>query len=425
MQALSDFTLADPRIMQDPYPYYERLRAEDPVHYDQGIRTWLVTRHEDIVAAARNTEVFSDEMRVSDAVRSPFQAEVRAWMQSEGFLPLGQADGLKVDGALHARRRALVAPAFTGPNVAAMEARITAICRAQAAALVGRTEADLVREYATPIPILVICDALGLPMDHVDVISRAADSMVAQLGAGATREEAYQHGRNIMDLQRFVRRAIEQRRLKPGSDLISLLVHARIDDPAAPQLTDRELMAISTVAVGGGVDTTRNGIAFGLHALAIRPDLLARLRASTDRDRDMRRFVEEVLRFYSPSPALPRIVKQETALGGKTLPEGAPVLLCWASGNRDAERFTEPDTFDMDRTNSNQHMAFGVGIHHCLGALLARQEMKCAISEIVNCVDSLELSVPQDRLDLSASMIILRGLRSLPVRFRTPAGRAA
>jgi len=135
--------------------------------------------------------------------------------------------------------------------------------------------------------------------------------------------------------------------------------------------------------------------------------------------------VEEVLRFYSPSPALPRIVKQETALGGKTLPEGAPVLLCWASGNRDAERFTEPDTFDMDRTNSNQHMAFGVGIHHCLGALLARQEMKCAISEIVNCVDSLELSVPQDRLDLSASMIILRGLRSLPVRFRTPAGRAA
>ena len=419
MQALSSYTLADPKVVQNPYPYYERLRAEDPVHFDEGIGTWLVTRHEDVVAVARDTEVYSDEMRVSEAIRSPFQAEVREWMQREGFLPLGQTDGLKVDGELHTRRRALVAPAFTGPNVAAMEARVTAICKDKAAAFLGRAEADLVSEYAMPIPILVICDALGLPMDHIDEISRAADSMVAQLGAGATREEAYQHGRNIMQLQRFVRQAIEQRRLKPGTDLISLLVHARIDDPAAPQLTDRELMAISTVAVAGGVDTTRNGIAFGLHALTTRPDLLARLRASKEQDKDLRRFVEEVLRFYSPSPALPRIAKKETILGGKTIPQGALVFLCWASANRDAQRFAEPDKFDPDRANLNQHVAFGSGVHHCLGALLARQEMRCAIREIVSSVESLELAVPPDQLDLSTSMVILRGLKSLPVRFRT------
>ena len=300
-----------------------------------------------------------------------------------------------------------------------MEARVGAICRERAAAILGRGETDLVREYAMPIPILVICDALGLPMDRVDEVSRGADSMVAQVGAGATREEAYQHGRNVMQLQRFVRQAIEERRRKPGTDLISLLVHARIDDPAAPELTDRELVSISTVAIAGGVDTTRNGIAFALHALATRPDLLARLRSSKEQDRDIKRFNEEVLRFYSPVPQLPRIARRETVLGGKTIPQGALVFLCWASGNRDAQRFAEPDEFDLDRSNTNQHLAFGSGVHFCLGAMLARQEMKCAIREIVNAVESLELAVPPDQLDLSASMVILRGLKSLPVRLRT------
>jgi cytochrome P450 len=246
--------------------------------------------------------------------------------------------------------------------------------------------------------------------------------MVATVGANATREQAYQRGRDVMQLHRFVRQAIEDRRVKPGTDLISLLVHARSDDPAVPPLTDRELMSIATVAIAGGVDTTRNGISFGLHALATRPDLLVRLRASREQDKDIGRFNEEVLRFYAPVPQLPRIARKETVLGGKTIPEGAFVFLCWASGNRDAQRFAEPDKFDMDRGNANQHLAFGTGIHFCLGAMLARQEMKCAVREIVNSVESLELAVPPEQLDLSSSMVILRGLKSLPVRFRKRIG---
>src|SRR5580658_11365020 len=111
MPPLSSYTFADPQVIQNPYPYYERLRSEDPVHFDEGIRPWLVTRHEDIVTAARNTDDCSDEMRMSDAVRSPFKAEVDEYMRREGFLPMGQADGFKVDGELHTRRRKLVANA--------------------------------------------------------------------------------------------------------------------------------------------------------------------------------------------------------------------------------------------------------------------------------------------------------------------------
>lgn len=420
MQPLSDCTLADPRVMQNPYPYFERLRAEDPVHFDERMRTWLVTRHEDIVEAARNTEVFSDEMRVSAAVRSPFQPEVDEYIKQQGFMVLDPADSFKVDGELHTRRRKLISHAFTGPVVSRMEARVAEICREKVARFLAVGDADLVRDYAMPIPILVICDTLGLPMDRIDEVSRGADSMVAHVGAGGTREQVFQHAENVMQLQRFAQEAIDQRRLKPSADLISGLVHARIEDSSAPQLNNRELMAITTTAIAGGVDTTRNGIAFAMHALATRPDLLARLQSTKDKeqDKEIGKFVEEVLRFYSPVPTLPRIVKTETVLGGKTIPQGSFVLLCWASGNRDAQRFAEPDNFDMDRGNANQHLAFGLGVHYCLGAMLARQEMKCAIREIANSVESLELALPSDQLDLSNSMVILRGLKSLPVRFR-------
>jgi cytochrome P450 len=370
------------------------------------------------LAVTRNTEVYSDEMRVSKAIRSPFQEEADEYMRNEGFELLDPADSFKLDGELHTRRRKLVAHAFTGSNVAAMEARVAAICRDQASALLTRGEADLVREYAMPIPILVICDALGLPMDHIDEISRGADSMVAQVGAGGTREAVFEHARNVMQLQRFVRQAIEERRAEPGTDLISQLVHARIEDSDTPQLTDKELLSISLVAVAGGVDTTRNGIAFALHALATRPDLLTRLRESSQQDKELARFCDETLRFYSPVPQLPRITTTEAVLRGKTIPKGAFVLLCWASGNRDAQRFADPEKFDMDRTGLNQHLAFGTGIHHCLGAILARQEMKCAIREIVDTVDSLQLALPLEPLDLSNSMVILRGLKSLPVQLR-------
>lgn len=243
--------------------------------------------------------------------------------------------------------------------------------------------------------------------------------MVAQVGAGATRDQAYQHGRNVLQLQRFVREAIEARRLKPSTDLISLLVNAKVDDdPSIPQLTDRELLSISIVAIAGGVDTTRNGIAFAAHALATRPEVREYLRDSQEQDKDIGRFNEEVLRFYSPVPQLPRIAKRDTVLGGKTIPQGSLVFLCWASGNRDPQRFAEADEFDLERVNTRQHLAFGTGVHFCLGSMLARQEMKCAVKEIVNSVDSLEPALAADQLDLSASMVILRGLKSLPVKFK-------
>lgn len=260
MKPLSEMTIADPRITQDPYAYYERLRNEDPVHFDEKIGTWLVTRYDDIVTVARDTEIYSDEMKVSKSVRSPFQDEVDDYMQKEGFMLLHSSDSFKVDGELHKRRRKLVQHAFSAPTVAKMQSRVADICHQQLASFSNGGKIDLIKDYAMPIPIRVICDALGLPMDHIDELSRAADAMVAKMGSSASREEAYQRARDEMKLHKFALEAIEKRRAEPSEDLISELVHARTDDPDTLQLTERELLSITTVSIAGGVDTTRNSV---------------------------------------------------------------------------------------------------------------------------------------------------------------------
>jgi len=416
MQSLTDISITDPKIAQDPYEYYARLRAEDPVHYDEKLGAWLVTRHEDIAAVARDTVLFSDEMRVSDAVRSPFQDEANAYIESKGFYLLDPSDSFKVDGDLHKRRRKLVAHAFTPHAVAAMADRVAELCREQMDSFRQGGEVDLVKQYSRPVPLNVICDALGLPLDRTDEVSRAADSMVARAGKGASRDEAFQHADNVMQLQQLAREAIEERRKAPRDDLISQVVHAGSDESADEALTEKELISIVSVSIAGGVDTTRNTISYALYALATRPELLNRIQESENQDKDIAALCEETLRYYSTVPALPRVVTEDTELGGKAIAKNSLVFLCWASANRDPDRFENPDEFSIDRKASAQHFAFGTGVHVCLGAALARNEVKAAIKEFVNSVESVELAVPVDELDYSDSIVILRGLKSLPVR---------
>ncbi len=416
MNSISEMTITDPGIAQDPYEYYERLRSEDPVHYDEKLAAWLVTRHADIVAVARDTVVYSDEMRVSEALRSPYQDEANEYIKSKGYYLLDPSDSFKVDGELHKRRRKLVAHAFTAHAVAAMADRVAELCREQMDTFRDGGEVDLLSQYATPVPINVICDALGLPLDRTRDVSRAADSMVARAGKGATREEAFQHAENIMLLQQFAREAIEERRKEPRDDLISQVVNAGPEESTGEELTEQELMSIVSVSIAGGVDTTRNTLAFALYTLATRPELLKRLQESDNLDKDIGALCEETLRYYSPVPALPRVTTQDTVLGGKAIPRDSLVFLCWASGNRDPERFENPDEFSIDRPASAQHLSFGTGVHICLGAMLARNEVKAALKEFIKSVESVELAVPQDDLDYSDSIVILRGLKSLPVR---------
>ena len=417
LKPLKDYSLVDLETVTHPYEYYGRMLREDPVHFDERANAWFVTRYEDVHQAARMVSELSNELGFAEALRSPWQDEIDEMMRREGHGPHIISDNLQVDPPTHARRRGLVDQAFSASKVAAMETHISEIVRDLMDAFIDRRETDMVGEFSVPIAIYVISDLLGVPRDRKNDVIRWSDAAVAGIGRGLTREQAFMYARDMMDFHRFIDEKISERRAHRGDDMISDLVHARIEDEKNPQLSFPELLSMCVAILSAGNETTRNSISFGTILLATRPDVFHALQSSTDQNRQLQRFVEEVLRYQSSVPQLPRVATRDCEIGGVKIPKGAHVFLCWAAANRDERKFENPDAFVLDRKNAGQHVTFGAGIHRCIGAMLARMEMKCAFREIVNRMESLELTVPAERVEIWGTFVF-RGPRSLPVRFQ-------
>lgn len=413
-------TLLNPDTLANPYPHYAALRRDAPVHFDESLQAYVVTRFEDVQEAARMTDALSNELGFDKVLRSPWQDEIDEMMWREGYGPHIISNTLQVDPPKHARRRKLLNDSFNARTVMALEPHIYQVAMDALSGFLARGSGDLMRDYSLPIPIMTICDLLNFPRDRVDEMSQWADSAVAQISMVGTRDEAFVHARNVMALQKFVMEAIEERRGTPGDDLISQLVHARIDDDDNPHLTPEELMPMCLIVVAGGVDTTRNGIAWGCYNLAKDPELFTLLRHAEDQDALLKRFVEETLRQQTVVPQLPRFAKQACVIGGVTIPEGASVFLSWGSANHDEKKFPEPEKLDIFRKNAGMHAAFGAGIHRCIGNMLARMEMKCAFRALLDNMETLSLEVAPDAIEMDAS-VVLRGPAKLPVTFTTPA----
>jgi cytochrome P450 len=417
MSELRELSLTDPATIRDPFEYYARMRAEAPVHFDERANAWLVTRYQDVQQAARMTEELSNELGFAEALRAEWQQELDEMMRREGYGPHVMSDNFQVDPPVHARRRGLVEQAFSAERVAAMEPHITSIVRELMDRFIDDGRADFVPAFSIPIAIYVISDLLAVPRTRVDDVKRWSDAAVVPLGRGISKEQAIGYARDIMDMHRYIAQAIAERRAVRGTDMISDLVHARIDDPVAPELTMPELLSISVALLAAGNETTRNGISWGTWILGRHPEIVQALRNVPDRNRALQRFVEEVLRFESPVPQLPRFAKVDCEIGGVRIPKGSPVWLCFSSANRDAAKFDRADVVDPDRRNAGQHLTFGVGIHRCIGAMLARMEMKCAFREIVDRLDDFSIDVPYEKLDIWGTFVF-RGPRSLPATFR-------
>ncbi|MEM1153513.1 MAG: cytochrome P450, partial [Pseudomonadota bacterium] len=304
-------TIMNESVLTQPYDFYDKIRNSSPVHFDPGLNAWLITRYDDVQQAARMTDELSNELGFGLVLRPEWQDEIDDMMWKEGFGPHIVTNTVQVDPPLHARRRSLINGAFSAHAVSALGDHIQSVARDAIDAFIDRGEADLLADYAKPIPIMTICDLLNFPRTKIDEMSEWADSSVAQIAMGSTKEEAIKHARNVMELQRFVMAAIESRRQNPGDDLISTLVHAEIDDPDNPRLTEEELMPMCLVLVAGGVDTTRNGIAWGAFNLAKNAALFQRIKQAEDQDKLLRGFVEETLRFETVVPQLPRFAKTD------------------------------------------------------------------------------------------------------------------
>lgn len=395
---LESASLTDPIIQARPNDYYWTMRKEDPVHYDEKLGMWLVSRYEDIVTLLRDPETYSDKMGYEAQYASGFFDEFKTILEEEGggFFP----DVIKSDPPEHTRVRRLMEGAFSAHRVKSLEPAITDIVSRLADQVVEKAASgeviDGVKEFAIPLTIAVICAQLGIEQYNGTKISRWSEAVTAQIGRMQNREQMIENARQICELQNFIIAEMKDRQANPREDMISDLVHATTEEDG--QLTFAEAVSLVRAMIIAGNDTTATAIGNLLFILATQPEIEQQLHDNLDDDRYVSRFVEELLRYAPPVRGLAKMTTRETELGGQKLPKGAHILVLYASGNDDEAQFNCPREFDLSRNNVAHHVAFGVGIHRCIGASLARMEIKVAAKELLKKARDFKLAIPVEQV---------------------------
>ena len=391
------FNPMDAEFIADPYPMYHRLRTEDPVHHS-ALGFWVLTRYEDVVAALR------DPRLAKEAIASFVAARFGAPVPAMGLSMLDR------DPPDHTRLRGLVSKAFTPRVVEGLRPRIQQIVDGLLDGVAARGSMDLIEEFAYPIPVAVICEMLGVPVeDHerfkdwsldiargLDLIWLGPDSEVGR------RSVAARHS-----LAEYFRGLIAQRRAAPRADMLSGLIAA---EEAGDKLNEIELLATCILLLIAGHETTVNLIGNGMLALLRHRDQLRRLQQDPTL---IGSTIEELLRYDGPVQRTARIPSEDVTIGGRTIARGEMVMPFIGAADRDPVQFPEPDRLDIGRAD-NRHIAFGWGIHFCLGAPLARIEGQIAINSLIQKWPKLALAT--DRPEYRQSLT-LRGLKALPVSF--------
>ena len=406
----------DPLIRNDPFPFYRALREREPVYYDPQLDVYLVTRYDDVMTVLRDPVTYSLEHGYQDRYANGHVEELAEIMNREGggFI----RDIIATDPPAHTRLRKLLEHAFSAHRVRSLEPRIRQLAEELIVPLAERGAGDGMKEIGAPLTARIICEQLGLDYHEVGVEKIAAwtTALLAQIGRMQTREEMIANAREMCDMQNYLIAHIRDREARPREDMISDLVHARLDDDANPTLSFEEKVSCVRALLIAGNDTTAAAITNLLYILATEPELAARLRGSIDDERLMRRFVEEVLRLEPPVHGLFRTAMKEVTLGGRRVPAYAQVCVLFASANDDEARFACPRTLDPDRANVAQHLTFGSGIHRCIGAELARMELRVAAEEILRNLDDIRLAIPPEDIAYLPTLAT-HTIQSLPLAF--------
>lgn len=413
---LQTATFTDPEVLAHPTAYYTAMRHGDPVHFDERLGSWLVTRHEDILAVQSDPITFSVNKGYHEQQARGMHEEFRNYLKEHGggYFP----DAIMSDPPYHTRIRRLMEGAFTAHRVKDLEPRITAIVRDLIASVADKGSCDAVRDIAVPITIRVIVEQLGLDHDIEDKISRWSVAVTAQIGRMQSREQMLENAQHICDLQHYIIGKMKAREADPREDMISDIVHARTVDENGKEerLTFEEAVSLIRAMLIAGNDTTATAIGNLFYLLVTRPGMDKVLEESVADERRLNRFVEELLRLEPPVRALSRMCTKDTVVGGTAIPAGAHMLLVYASGNDDETVFPEPRKFDMDRQNLGRHVAFGGGPHRCIGLALARMEIKVAAREIAWQLRDIRLAIPESEIRYVPTVAV-RTLESLPITF--------
>ncbi len=394
-----------PAFRRDPHASYRRLRERDPFHRSRPAGGWVLSRHRDVLAVLRDPRFGADErtwtryarLRARDArhgIRDPYAAE--------------RSSMLRLDPPDHTRLRGLVSQAFTARAVERMRPRVEAIVKERLAPLGERGGMELVRDFASPLPVVVIAEMLGVPAEDRERFRAWSDEAIRLLGDG-TFEDRRAGQRAADALEAYFTAQVELRRRQPRGDLLSSLVAAEAD---GDRLGTGEMLATCTLLLVAGNETTTKLVANGLLALLRHPDELAKLRR---RPELVPAAVEELLRYDGPVQLTSRYALEDLELAGHRIRRGQQVVLLLAGANRDPEAFPDPERLDVERQPA-RHLAFGHGGHFCLGAQLARLEASVALTALVERFPRLRLAVEPGRIAWGTNTV-LRGPVALPLAF--------
>jgi cytochrome P450 len=398
---LSLFHLLDPDVLADPYPLYARLREESPVLWDRFLHAWVVTRYDDVAEVLTRFR----------AERTPTPEKLTE-LGMQRMAPVAQVmvkQMLFMDQPQHRRVRGLASTAFTARRVEGLRSHIRDIANDLIDRVATRGEMDVMEDFANPLPAIVTAEMLGVPTKDHEQLKDWSQVFAQMLGN-------FQHNpdgidgvlETVSDMTAYFRQALARHSGAATDGLIGALSQARV---GGDRLTEDEVIANTIVTMVGGQETTTNLIGNGLLTLLHHPAELAQLRDDPDL---LPTAIEELLRYESPSQHTARIAPTDVVLGGQPIEQGQAVIAIMGAGNRDPQRFPDPDRLDLTRQD-NRHLAFGWAAHFCFGAPLARIEGQIAFETLLRRLPDLELvgGPPQWRPNLG-----LRGLTTLPVRWR-------
>ena len=400
-RTLSLYQLLDPEVLANPYPLYHKLRSQDPVHWDPFLHAWVVTRYADVVHV----------LHQYSANRTPTPEQLSA-LNLSALNPIAEVmvrQMLFLDPPDHTRLRTLASAAFTPRRVEQLRSHIQDVMDTLLDAVVSKGSMDVIADFAGPAPAIVTAELLGVPAaDHAQLKEWSQD-FAEMLGNFQHNPDRFSRVlRSVENLCGYFRSAMREQASHSREGLVQAMMSAEIE---GTRFTEEEIIANLIVTMVGGLETTTNLIGNGVLTLLRHPSEFDRLRADLSL---IPSAVEELLRYESPSQHTARLAPADVELGGKSIRKRQAVIAVMAAGNRDPERFPEPDVLDIAR-KSNQHLAFGWAAHFCFGAALARLEGQIAFNAILR-------RLPELRLNARGPLVWrhnlgLRGLTSLPVEF--------
>ena len=397
---LSLYHLLDPDVLANPYPLFHRLRSEDPVHWDPFLHAWVVTRYQDVVTVLHRYS----------AQRTPTPEQLSE-MGLSSLNPIAQLmvkQMLFMDAPAHTRLRSLAAYAFGPQRVRVLREHISDITNRLLDKVQNQGGMDVIADLAEPLPCIVTAEMLGVPVEDYQQLKAWSQDFAEMLGN-------FQHNpdrvpkilKSVGEMTAYFRSAMEQQRMQPRDGLVRSLMTAEVN---GDRLSEEEVIANCIVTMVGGQETTTNLIGNGVLSLLRNPQELEKLRSDPSL---IPSAVEELLRYESPSQHTARLAPEDTVLGGKRILKRQAVIAVMAAGNRDPERFPDPDRLDITRSD-NRHLAFGWAAHFCFGAALARIEGQIAFEMMLHRL--ADWTLPPEPL-VWRTNLGLRGLTRLPISF--------